>query len=287
MKTAIFLDSKIEAQFRSEGYVILDLFNDEEIRQMQACYRTVEEMHSGPIGVSVLTDQLSERARISATLSPIFANRLMPLLNDYRIAVSSFVVKQQECAQGKFPLHQDPSFIDESEQAGLSIWCPLQDVDQTNGNLGIVPRSHLLNPYYRTTCMLPYPELESLIEERYIRYLPMRAGQVMIMDHRMIHGSPTNLSKQTRVVAVGVGVPRQLDLLYCHVDPFHSADVLEVYAVAEDFYLRNTFGQRPTEGQHLRNLPYQVARLTPEMLEQHCGAAMENAMTSHAVALSN
>lgn len=270
MRKSVFLDELHEAIFRREGYLILDLLTTEDIAAMRTCFDSVEILHRGPIGVTVLTDQLAQRKAIHAALHPIFSERLLPVLNDYRIPVTSFVTKEASCEVGKFPLHQDPSFIHEDEQAGISIWCPLDDVNQDNGNLGVVPYSHLLNPHYRTTCSLPYPDLVELIEEKYMRYLPMRAGQVLYMDHRMIHGSPTNRSSTIRVVAAGVGVPRQQQLLYCHVDQSTDSKVLEIHEVPDDFYLRNMFGQRPAEGLHAHDIPYQIAGLTPDILQQHC-----------------
>ena len=269
MKKPIFIDPMNEVKFRNEGYLILDLLSAADIVSMLNFFDSVEEMHSGPIGVSVLTEQLPERKAIHEALAPVFAKRLLPILNDYKIAVCSFVVKQRQCAEAKFPLHQDPSFIDEKEQVGVTIWCPLSDVNMENGNLGVVPRSHLLNAQYRTTCVLPYPELETLLEDQYMQYLPMRAGQVLFMDQRMFHGSPANYSDQARIAAIGVGVPCNQPLLCCYVDYFHENKVLEIFEVPSDFYLRNIFGQRPNEGKHIHSIAYQVEELTPDLLAQH------------------
>lgn len=273
MNKSIFRNAGHEAQFRQEGYLVLDVFNPDELNAMRATFDEVAEMHNGPIAVSVLSNQFVQRVRIHQALSPLFAQRLLPLLADYQLVVTNFVVKQAACEVNKFQLHQDPSFIDEAEQVGVTLWCPLQDVDQQNGNLGIVPRSHLLNQNYRTPGPLLWPDLEHLIEERYMRYLPMRAGQVLLMDQRMIHGSPANISPQARIVAAGVAVPQGQPLLYCHSERSNHHQVLEIHEVPDDFYLRNVFSERPKEGRHLTNIFYQVAALTPEILEQHCQLA--------------
>lgn len=272
MNQGIFVDPLHEAAFRTEGYVVLDLLDQADVRALLDFYDTVEPMHRSPIGISVLSNDLAQRARIHAAVGAVFERALLPVLDNYRIALGNFVVKPGNCEYGKFQLHQDPSFIDEGELAGVTLWAPLCDVDAANGYLGIVPRSHLLNQNYRPPGPLPYPQLVPQIEAGLMRYLPMRQGQVLFMDHRMFHGSPANRSAHSRIVAAGVAVPRERRLLYCHVDHQRGDGMLEIHEVPPDFYLRNAFSQRPAEGELSESIPYQVSALSAAALAAHVAA---------------
>ncbi|MGK5081552.1 phytanoyl-CoA dioxygenase family protein [Janthinobacterium sp. HLX7-2] len=280
MTQRIFLDPAHEAAFRTEGYVVLDLLGQADVAELLAFYDTVEPMHRSPIGISVLSNNLAQRAAIHAAVGAVFERALLPVLEDYRIALGNYVVKPGNCLAGKFQLHQDPSFIDEGELAGVTLWCPLCDVGADNGYLGIVPRSHLLNQNYRPPGPLPYPQLVPLLEAGFMQYLPMRAGQVLFMDHRMFHGSPANRSAHSRVVAAGVAVPRAQRLLYCHVDHQSGNGMLEIHEVAPDFYLRNSFSERPAEGVHAESIPYQVSALSAATLAAHAQADFSFASTT-------
>ncbi len=170
---------------------------------------------------------------------------------------------------GKFPLHQDPTFVEEGDRAGISSWCPLVDVDMNNGCLGVVPGSHRLKNTYRQPAMLPYPDWVPAIESSYMRYLPMRAGQVLLMDNRVIHGSPPNLSGSIRAVVAGVAVPQESPLLCCHVVGEEPCQWTDVYQVPDDFYLRHFMTTRPEEGHLVKTVPTEVESLSTEKIKSH------------------
>ena len=261
----IFLDADREAAFRRDGYVVLDLFDRGEVEHLLDFYGHFLEQHTGQFSTTVFTDDLDARRRIHEEVSAAFERKLLPLLDDYRIALGSFAVKQPNSTLSKVGLHQDLTFVDEETEVGLSLWCPLVDVDLENGCLGIVPGSHLFNTNHRDPCFLPYFDVLDVIEREYMSYLPLRAGQSLVMDNRMFHGSNDNHSGRTRVVAAGIAVPRESRLFYCHRGEVDD-HVLEVYEVPPDFYTRHEINTRPLEGRHVATVPRRVTPLTLDLL---------------------
>lgn len=266
MTRRVFLDPNHEAAFRENGYVMLDLLTGSDVEHLLGFYAQVQEQHADQFTTSVLIDDAGVRRRIHAEVGGLLHERLLPILDRYRIAVGSYSVKQAGASFSKVGLHQDFTFVDERSQCGLSLWCPLMEVGLENGCLGVVRGSHPFNDNYRDPCFLPYHDLLELIESEYMSYLPMRAGQALVMDNRLFHGSPENRSERSRIVAAGVAVPCESQLLYCHRDHAGDDTVLKVYEVPPDFYLHHTITSRPAEGRHVATVPRQVAELTENLL---------------------
>lgn len=264
MANKIFIDSISDTAFQQNGYVVLDLLKGEDISELQKAFADVEEQHDYDYIASVVLHDFEMRRSIHENLRPVFERRLLHVLDNYKLVVGSFVAKRSASENGKFPLHQDPTFVEEDEHIGISIWCPLVDVDMHNGCLGVLPGSHHLKNLYRTASMLPYPELVEIIESMYMQYIPMKAGQVLFMNTRMIHGSPPNLSAAVRPVAAGVAIPSALPLLCCYVDEVTDPYTTNIYQVPDDFYLRHIMQSLPKEGQQYKTVPRQVEAMTKE-----------------------
>ncbi|ESA38707.1 prenyltransferase family protein [Leptolyngbya sp. Heron Island J] len=263
MPRRIFNHADDDAAFREQGFVMLDLLKPTDIQSLSCFYEDVDGLHDSEFSATVLTDCFDMRQRVHQKVSSVFRERLLPVLNNYRIVVGSFAVKRANSNFSKVGLHQDLTFVkNEGEEVGLSLWCPLSEVNAENGYLGVVPGSHRFNSNYREPCSLPYPELINLIEEKFVTYIPMRPGQVLFLDNRMFHCSPRNTTEHNRVVAAGIAVPRESQLIYCHRDLEVDTDILEIYEVTDDFWLSNLVGERPHEGCCIGKVPRIVSKLT-------------------------
>jgi hypothetical protein len=262
MSRKIFQDAASDTAIRQNGVVILDLLTSADVQSLTSFYQQVEAEHASEFTATVLVQNHNLRRRVHDAVSAVLAKRLLPVLCDYRIVVGSFAVKRGSSKFSAVGMHQDFSFVEnEGDEVGISLWCPLVEVNSRNGWLGIVPGSHLLNSQFREPCSLPYPGLVDLIEEKYTTYLAMRPGQVLFMDNRIFHGSPPNTTAHDRIVAAGIAVPRESQLIYCHRDEEGDNGVLEIYRVADEFLLQHTVGERPATGHFLRKVPRVVSEL--------------------------
>jgi Phytanoyl-CoA dioxygenase (PhyH) len=266
MLTEIFNDPINEELFRQKGYVVLDLLQQKDLDELHQAFSQVEAQHQYDFVASVVLHDLEMRRSIHQNLAPILERCLLPILKEYRLFLSNFVAKKAASQNGKFPLHQDPTFAEEGDRVGITIWCPMVDVGLENGCLGVVPGSHLLNNKYRSPSMLPYPDLVEIIESNYLQYIPMKAGQVLLMDTRVIHGSPPNLSNRMRPVAAGVMIPSELSLICCYVDENADPVQTHVYEVPDDFYLRHRMLSLPAEGKEYKTMERKIEPLSKEKI---------------------
>jgi hypothetical protein len=265
MSKRMFINPLHETEFLRAGYVVLDLLSEEDIHNLQRAFAEVEQWHQFDFVASVLIPNVELRRSIHQSVAPVFERSLLPVLDQYKIVLGNFAAKRASSALGKMPLHQDNTFVEEGERTGITLWCPLVDVAEHNGWLGVVPGSHRLDNPYREPSPLPYPQYEGVIEATYLRYLPMRAGQALLMDNRLIHGSMPNLSEAMRPVAAGVAIPAESPLLCCHAE--ETTEEVHVYQVPDDFYLRHVMRTVPKEGQLHKTVPRSIEALTTEKME--------------------
>jgi Phytanoyl-CoA dioxygenase (PhyH) len=267
VRTPVLKDPSHDAALRDRGYIVLDLLPRTAIDALRAAFDAVEPSHRFDFVASVLLPDQAARAGIHAAVAPVLARHILPALNDYRVVLGNFAAKRARAPAGRMPLHQDCTFVDEDRCTGLTLWCPLVDVDLENGVLGVLPGSHRLKNLLRDPAPLAPLTMHEEIETRYLRYIPMRASEVMIMDNRTVHGSKPNVSAAARPVAAGVAIPTAESLLCCYIDDAASPSTTQIWEVPDDFYLRHMMRAPPREGFQRAVVPTRLEALSMERLE--------------------
>jgi len=165
----------------------------------------------------------------------------------------SLVAKPPGTASGEVPLHQDWSFVDDRAWRSVNVWCPLDDVDDANGCLRVVPGSHAAARQPRAAGSgFFFAEIEPVLRQ-HLRSVPMRAGQAVVFDHCLFHCSPPNGSDELRVAATAALLPQGAPMRYYHGTD--SDGGVDVYEVPDDIHLRHDPGEPPPGGTlvgHLR-----------------------------------
>lgn len=124
--------------------------------------------------------------------------------------------------------HQDASLVDERSAMGIVAWVALTDMAASDGALLVLPGSHRYGAWARVSTTTHDVEHLRPAIERHSRVLPVRAGQVVLFDNALIHGSLVNRGAGPRIavsaiitpegvrvtipVAVGDGVPTHATL---------------------------------------------------------------------------
>jgi len=100
------------------------------------------------------------------------------------------------------PWHQDEAYWDVNvDHAGLSIWVPLQDVDERNGCMQFIPGSHkgAVWPHH---AIGNNPKIHGLEADPFDTsgkaVCPLRAGGATIHDARTMHYTGANATEQPR-----------------------------------------------------------------------------------------
>lgn len=267
----------MEDQLTDKGFALVDLLAERDVEELR---RLHAELHPRP-GVDFDTDfsylSPSHKRVVDRGIRDVIEPRLAERLRPFRLFNVSFVVKWPG-GGSRVPLHQDWSYVDERVDRSLTVWIPLDDTspEEGNGPLGFIPRSHRLPAAMRgassTPWYLPYREvLESELE-----HVGVRAGQSLLFDGRILHGSPANESPRPRRAVAAMVAPADAVLRYHD----YRDGRFDVYEVDEEFFLDNgpldLRARVPSGLRLLESLP--APRVTPaplEELQRECGISLD------------
>lgn len=258
-------DAALERRLDRDGYLLLPGRALGEIEAARAIYASAPTGRPVPVGSYFAADEAApdrtwrnrmapgddwristdecapeERTRIKAAMSPIWERVALPLLVDHHVVINSFLTKYPG-PESFLPLHQDPTVVDEHDFRSVTVWVALDEISErrNNGVLHVLPGSHRVGLEWRGT--RTDPSYIVGLEDLWSHAVPIdvEAGDVLIMDSRVLHGSPPNLSDKPRGAIAGVAAPRTAPL--CHAVGVEG-DRVEVWRVDEQFFCDHSPG---------------------------------------------
>lgn len=257
----IFHDTALDAQFERDGYVRVPMLNADEIAALREAFRQVGDPQAGFFcSVQGLTGQARQfiYERIAAVMRPHVAR----VLRDYRLCLGSFMSKAAADPNSRLAMHQDWSFASEPERRAVHFWAPLADVGLDNGCLAVVPGSHKLAlPLRSYADQTRFAGVLPLLVEKYTVELPMPAGDVILFDGGLVHGSRPNHLSEVRVAVSAISVPAADRVTHCYL---RSPDELELFDVPDEFFWSYQIGERPTGVPCVATVPFATHPLRDE-----------------------
>lgn len=240
---AVFRDVARNTRFADVGYDVVSLLDASAVRQLTEVYQRTEGHATSGFHATMYSSQDDYRRSVFQEITRVVTPLLDKYLVDYRLCVANFVVKEPGTTDSEVSLHQDWSFVDERIHRAVHLWFPLTDVDQENGCMQVVPGTHRISKEPREHALVcRYQEVSPLLRERYLRSVPMKAGEGLFYDGALLHGSPPNRSSQRRIAVGCVLVPTSAEVQHAfRVSPSE----VEVFAVDDDFFFRHSPGARP------------------------------------------
>jgi len=265
----IFQATELQAVFDERGYVVVDLLSMSDIERLIEIHDdSTAELVSGPYLFTAMSPDPVHRQTVSNGIRSVLAPRLSGLLQGYRPVLGNFFCKLPNC-DSEFHIHQDWSFVDETVHASVTIWCPLQQVNEENGTLAVVPGSHRLTSHPRGfVTRFPYSELEPMLKAKYSCHLSPKMGQAVFFHQRMFHWSRPNETSERRLAFNCFVAPEEAMLLFPHVDPKRHPDGIEIFAADEELLTSFILGERPNNARSLGWVDSKPEPLTESVLER-------------------
>jgi|CXWL01.1.fsa_nt_gi hypothetical protein len=197
-----FIDDDTEAHFARDGYVVLTLFSPEEAAALHAKIAPLMP-DLATCAASVIKAAIYDPAnpddewiyRLSG--APISA-ALLPLMADMETGYCTIINKP--AGFGALVQHVHPLMQLDQRYPIAQCWCALTDVDETNGAMQLLPGSHKLLPFISLTLRPDYywPFVETLPAR--MQTISLKAGQALIFEDSIIHGSASNATPEDRLV---------------------------------------------------------------------------------------
>lgn len=273
-KVGIFKDSDLEREFREKGFVVLRFLEDSQLNELLSLYKK-----SHPNGVkgfytTTFANDVDHRETINKEIKAIIKSNIEALFSSYKVLFSSFIVK----APGKdseLIMHQDMTLVDEDKYSGINIWCPLIDLDEKNGAIEVLPKSHRFFRTYRGSSI---PDIyDNVVSELKTLMKPcfLKAGEAIIFDQSIIHYSPPNLSNAERPVINTFVAHEDAKIKICYWDK-SNGNQIEIFEQEDNFLEQfENFGHnifnRPSIGKSLGLFPYDFPKLSMEQVHRELG----------------
>ena len=243
----VFKDLNLQKKFDEQGFVLLDLLSEKDIESLRSVYAQHFPATKSGFFINIWDNNFAERKAISYKTKKILTPYTNSLFDNFKFVVSVFTAKKAKAVEN-FALHQDITITDESLFPSISLWCPLQDVDENNGALSVVPGSHRIPAIPRGMNIPPQIEkISELLKEKYTRIIPMKTGQVIIWNHKLIHGSGVNNTQSDRIASVSLLMPEKAPVLIYYSDKKDNSELdAEVFELEEDYYNYYEVTQKPS-----------------------------------------
>lgn len=239
----VFNDTALEASFRKNGYLVLPLFNAEEIEVLSKKsaqlrpsdnFKGNQETALGKqsFHVTFFDKDTAYKKSVFDFIRSTFSSAAATFLSGYKCAQANIFLKPP--GVGFVYPHQNLTIANEEIFTTVSFWLPLQDTDFGNGALCVVPGSQNGFVKYRNTHVYwPYVRFFKEVKGlNYFKTIEVKAGELLILDDRIIHYTPINTSSLPRWVLHSLWAPLEARLQFC--DP--ATDVVRIYDVEDDFW---------------------------------------------------
>jgi hypothetical protein len=143
------------------------------------------------------------RRQSSALIERWIGSRMAKVIPDLVFATGSFHIKGPH--SGTVGLHRDWTLTEDPAQLSYNAWLSLVDVDENNGALRVVPHSHDVTVQLSTAKVRPYYASYVDAVESIAVPVPVKAGEAIVYNSRLLHWSAENQSADVRP-AVGIGL---------------------------------------------------------------------------------
>ncbi len=257
----IFHDEALQDHFIKTGYARMPMLDISEVAGMLAGVHTLRPADRfAPTGIahsyhcSFLDANAQYKRQAFDLIQRFFAPHISRVLNGYKILNSNFYVKPP--GTGEFVIHQNWPAIADLNDTTVTVWCPLVDVVESNGALQVVEGSHKLLPHVEgPNCPGYFRDFRAELIRRYLKPIPMTAGEALIFDDGLIHWSANNDSKIARFAIQILCVPADAQPVYFFFDP-KKPERFELIAVDSEFFITAGIGDLTKRQPHWRSLGF-------------------------------
>lgn len=275
----VFKNKELQRQFERDGFAVADLLSVQEVADLRHLYydtksshlSVTEKMHS-----TCDTGNLKLVLQVDDKLKSVILPKLDTILESYEPLLGSFLVK--ETGDGsETGFHQDPTLVEDRQFTSGNVWVALQDTNSHNGNLRVIKGSHRMVDTLIATpnCPVSYGSFRHRLLE-FATEIPVKAGQAIFLNHKLIHGATPNHSQEERIAAIIAIKSAAAQWRFLYMD---SNDRVEAYRIDTRSFASLIKNQRPTEAEFLGHIAFDF----PQISEEAFIAFMNNGGHNHGI----
>lgn len=226
-------DAELNARLFRDGYVHLPFLDGEAVRELRELFARYHERDT-ITGLYVASYRCGREVMeaVNEASSRIFSEAIDRHFRDIRPLGGTFIAKAFDENNLLHP-HQDWNIVDECRYRSFTVWVPLQDVDDRNGAMYVLPGSHeWIRGYRHITIPCVYGKVYGLAWKHCVPVY-MKAGEALVFDHALVHASMPNRTAEVRVAATHSIISGPGDMrIY-----LNNNGTVEEYACHPEYYL--------------------------------------------------
>jgi hypothetical protein len=236
---SLFKSAELSQQFDRNGYVVLPFLSHQDLEELSAMF----EKYAPRLGQYSIYSNLEDKDKgtnfeIENTIRKLFQPSIQKHFHNYKFFGGSYLVKGTG-ENSATELHQDWNAVDENKDTSLTVWVPLEDVNEQNGCLQVIPGSHKWFSTIRAANISSlYLKFDPRVEPR-VTSVPIKAGTAVIFAFNLFHGSKPNRSNHVRK-AVHLAMANDDAELIHYVRATDTKKILKV-ACEKDFLYSQVF----------------------------------------------
>ena len=244
-------DAQLNQQLADEGFVVIPLLNEAEVEQLKKVYREAHLEEQVPFYATAHHQDSEFRKKMSSAISAVLKPHTAEVFIDCDLLGASFIVKAPK-AESSLQPHQDWNIVDEAEFRSFNVWIPLVDLNENNGAIEVLPKSHnWLRGYRHSSIDCAYRQLHYLVWEN-MKPLYLKAGEALIYDHAMLHASKANNSDENRMAVASGVMPSEAQMFFF----WNNNGTIEQYESNTEFFMTQNIFEGPTGLKKVAELEY-------------------------------
>lgn len=235
----ILKSSALQNDLSEKGYAVFPLLTENQIEALkQFYYENAQESNEGLVATAH-HQNFDYRNKMSNFIHATVRDAVNQNFNQVQLLGGTFMAKNGG-EKGVLHPHQDWNIVDEDKFASYNLWIPLVDVDTQNGTIEVIEGSHVWQKGFRGPNLHgPFANQATSLWQQ-MKPLNLKAGEVLLYDHRLLHASNMNNTATPRLVVVFGVIPAEAKMLFY----YEEKGKVEVYESNKDFFLN----QNPWEG---------------------------------------
>jgi hypothetical protein len=236
----ILNNKQLDLILSDEGYVVVPFLEMENVKTLIDFFYENHLTEIPGFYATAHSSDIQFRNKMNNKIKDVFANSINQFFNNCSALGGSYVVKSKLQEERLHP-HQDWSIVDETKFRSFNIWVPLVDLNENNGSIRVIPRSHLWVDNYRGPNISDYFSKSNDKIWEHMQTLNMKAGEALIYDHRLFHASFPNKTDQLRVATVFGMIPNEAQMFYY----FGDKEAVDVYESSVEFFMEGNIQKGP------------------------------------------
>ena len=254
-------DADLERRIERDGYAVVDLLDAETVGRLLDAYELLDSGISEGYYPSLMSSDASYKGQTHDTVVREVWPKMSAFLNDYVPLLGVFMVKHPG-PDTDVPPHQDWIVAPEDDRPTMNVWTPLTPIDEATGPMAVLPGSHRYLEGLRGSPTFPtqWNAVHEQVRTDLMEPVHLDVGQAMLYDIRVLHGTPSNRSNQTRVVTSLYAIPNGSQTIHYYRDP--NSGSVGGYEVPSDFCTTFKIGEVPDGEPFVQYPDYQVEELT-------------------------